>query len=123
MPVTVNAPGFWQSIIDGVINQSNRIPQSNGSYTFDDNGAPTKETRYSDGEPRWGITGNDGNNTQTFYPQYPNPASPEDYNRRVQRMMRDEVLSQVIPYNEGPINTDAGDPLLEAMREWMSRRR
>lgn len=92
MPATINAPNFWSSVIDNVINQSNRTPQNDGSYTFDNSNDPVKT--YNDEKQR------------AFYPQagQAKRMNPQQYNKNTLESMMGEAQSGTIPYNMAPIN-------------------
>lgn len=113
MPVTYNAPNAWDLLIDNVINNAERTPQSDGTYTFNKTNDPIKSPGLRD-------------IGRQFYPpptKGGRAMNPKKYHDRVLDNALGEVEGGVVPYNSKPINNEyrPDDLLLDAIKDWFTR--
>lgn len=114
MPKTLNSPGFWNSLIDSFITESERVPQSDGAYKFQSNGQSAEPDPIKKMMP-----------TPQFHESLGLTNDPNYSRKHVDGMNRDIRQS----YESGTVQDQAGrlpfsdaEPLLiEAMRDWLAR--
>lgn len=108
MPVTVNAPNFWDLTLDNFINKSNRNPNPDGSYSFQGDELDTNNV--------------DPYKNRQYLPEVKGrKINPKRIYNNIMDAMESEAENEVIPYNTAPINEQQNPDILDAVREWIAR--